>query len=465
MKKYIAACAAVLLCAGMSVGVGAQGWVGEEGESEYIRSNGQNATGVVVIEGKAYLFGEDGSPKGMYTGLTSDSKGLYYYEDGVMFKDGWLELDGDKFYFEDGKAKTGKDIIDGKSCAFDSKGRLITSSNRNAYTVTADRDTVSVGSGDRMTVTVSTDIISDMAYIYPTVSLQRYSEGRWLGLKSNTDLNAVIVNSAQLGQVSEKEYRNEAQFVFTPDLYSDMLSEGHYRLAVPVAAGEKTVTLYYEFDIVKNAVTTSDKPAYDIRSTTRITFDTYLKQDEHVYPKVNELYFRENGKWVLVAPKKGKELVSETTLAKKGTTFTSTLDLTRYNRTSLKTGRYMVYVGDGIQSEFRLTNPVDVEAYQIDAQQDGNVKVRLTLHPRKYDVTEIDEYGEMYYYTGGKWLKMDKRKSKLPGGLVLEKGYVYMQDFLVTDYYKQRDLKSGKYAIRLHLTTGEYMEVYFDLKV
>ncbi|MBR4223330.1 MAG: hypothetical protein IKR73_00810, partial [Oscillospiraceae bacterium] len=332
-------------------------------------------------------------------------------------------------------------------------------------TITADKSTVTSGSAEKITVTIKADGLSNMAYIMPDVRLQRYADTSWVRVKPNTTLNPVIIGKAQLGKISETEYSRSAKLVFTPDLYADNIAPGHYRLAIPVSAGTKTITLYHEFDITKNGFSTADKQAYDIRSTQKISFETYLNKDENVYPRVNELYFREDGKWVLVSPKKGREFASGTVSAKGGSTYTSVLDLTRYDKTELKTGRYMVYVGDGIRSEFRLTNPVDVEAYQIPAQNKGNIKVRLILHCRKYDSVDITKYGELYYYSNGKWEKMESKKTYLPGDLHLEKGMVYMQDYLITDFYKARGMKSGRYAIRLYTSTGEYADVYFDLEI
>ena len=466
MKKrsFIAALAAVLCCTGVKAG--AVGWQGEPGNSKYIKADDTPATGVLIVDDTAYSFASDGTPVGRYTGMSAGRNGIKYYADGKTYTGGWLELPSGRYYFyPSGLAATGSASIDGKEYSFDEKGRLITASDRSAYVTTGDKSVVSIGAGEKLAVNIDAPSLSDSGVIGDNVSLQRFNGVSWVKHPKNTTLSPVILIEPEIGKLESGEYKSRAGLLFTPDLYSTKLKDGHYRLAIPVNTAGTTIWVYYEFDIVRNAVSNTDSATYDIRSTKKISFTTTLAKDEFIYPEVNELFFRANGKWEPVEPKSGREIVSETSLVKGGTEYTSYLDLERYDKTALKTGRYMVYIGDGVQSEFRLTNPVDAEAVQIEAQKAGNIKINITFHCRKYEEVSVTKYGELYYNNGRKWVKVEQKKSALPGDILLESGMVYDQQMLITDYYSAKELKSGKYAIKIYTSTGEYTFAYFDLEI
>ena len=59
------------------------------------------------------------------SGWQSDSSGIWYKNsDGTFYENGWQEIDGNQYYFdENGYVKTGWQVIDGKDCYFDESGK------------------------------------------------------------------------------------------------------------------------------------------------------------------------------------------------------------------------------------------------------------------------------------------------------------------------------------------------------
>jgi len=104
-------------------GVAAQGWVGD---SYY--NDGVKITGLQLIDGFYYDFGEDGICAGQlkYTGLIEKEEGLFYAKFGELFS-GWV-LVGDKDYYfgEDFKAVGGTNVrINGYIYSFDENFVLV----------------------------------------------------------------------------------------------------------------------------------------------------------------------------------------------------------------------------------------------------------------------------------------------------------------------------------------------------
>lgn len=74
-------------------GVLAEGWIED---SYYV--DGEKLTGVQLVDGFYYDFGEDGVSKGKYTGLV-DIDGVNYYAKFGVLDSGWYEIEGEWYYF------------------------------------------------------------------------------------------------------------------------------------------------------------------------------------------------------------------------------------------------------------------------------------------------------------------------------------------------------------------------------
>lgn len=123
-------------------------WVKTNGATYYVKKNGRMATGIVSIKPeKTYYFGSNGKRRSGWVTLggvryyfgtdaqgymyrdklaTVDGKVYYLQEDGSMAT-GLRTVSGYQYYFTKNGAYTGTHQINGISCTFDSKGRLIAS--------------------------------------------------------------------------------------------------------------------------------------------------------------------------------------------------------------------------------------------------------------------------------------------------------------------------------------------------
>lgn len=93
----------------------------------YLNADGTLASGITKVGSKYYYFGrENGFMKKDY-GIYEEATGqMYFGSDGVLFTNGWKEINGLKYYFDqNGHSLTGKRHIDGKWYIFDSTGALI----------------------------------------------------------------------------------------------------------------------------------------------------------------------------------------------------------------------------------------------------------------------------------------------------------------------------------------------------
>ena len=100
------------------------GWVEENGK-RYYYEDGQMVHGFKEIEGKTYFFG---ITKGaLLTGWQELPEGRFYlYEDGSV-KQGWNEIEGKKYYVENNYVTRGFKEIEGKTYFFGiTKGALLT---------------------------------------------------------------------------------------------------------------------------------------------------------------------------------------------------------------------------------------------------------------------------------------------------------------------------------------------------
>ena len=103
------------------------GWVNEEGGYAFYE-NGTRLTGICLVEGLYYDFGENGycAGKRPYTGKFTQSGGLYYAQAGKLAT-GWTTIGADYYFFNtgSGRAHTGVSKIGGRTYTFDSEGKLL----------------------------------------------------------------------------------------------------------------------------------------------------------------------------------------------------------------------------------------------------------------------------------------------------------------------------------------------------
>lgn len=122
------------------------GFVKKDGKLYYMRSDGSYATGWQTINGNKYYFRKTGEAvnkntvigkirykfdangicQGTYTGWVKKSGKYYYYKNGEMRTNCWINVKGVKTYYltEDGSRATGEAIIDGKTYVFSDNGKL-----------------------------------------------------------------------------------------------------------------------------------------------------------------------------------------------------------------------------------------------------------------------------------------------------------------------------------------------------
>lgn len=104
----------------------AVGWQTVHGNKYYFREDGSAVVKNTVINGIRYKFGKDGVCKGKYSGWVKKSGKYYYYKNGEMKKNCWLNVKGKKTYYltSDGSRAVGKIEISGKIYTFDENGKL-----------------------------------------------------------------------------------------------------------------------------------------------------------------------------------------------------------------------------------------------------------------------------------------------------------------------------------------------------
>jgi glucan-binding YG repeat protein len=99
------------------------GWVELDGNKYYYVDGGVK-TGWQSIDGKSYFFDEAGVMK---TGWVSKDENKYYLDNKGEMKTGWLELDGKSYYFDiTGAMRTGWVADGGKEYYLDNKGVMKT---------------------------------------------------------------------------------------------------------------------------------------------------------------------------------------------------------------------------------------------------------------------------------------------------------------------------------------------------
>lgn len=70
------------------------------GKEYFVKSDGSLAVGGSrIVDGVRYRFGEDGALQGRYTGFTRSDKGRRYWKDGVLVKNRWIRVGGERKYY------------------------------------------------------------------------------------------------------------------------------------------------------------------------------------------------------------------------------------------------------------------------------------------------------------------------------------------------------------------------------
>ncbi len=138
-----------LVCMNLSAAAAEKkkGWITDNGNEYYYKSDGTLATSSLTINGIRYKFDKNGVCQGKYTGKIRSGNNIICYKDGVKQKDehftGWIKFGGKRFYAKDGVIQTGwvnispewyyidpkegrltgTHKIDGASCTFDKNGK------------------------------------------------------------------------------------------------------------------------------------------------------------------------------------------------------------------------------------------------------------------------------------------------------------------------------------------------------
>lgn len=479
MKAIAMKTAAAVLAAAMTIScapaayAAKYGWQGAEGASPYYQVDNTFASGVMVIDGIAYSFGPDGACRGTYTGFGMKNERRRYYTNGVPYNNGWLELPSGTYYFySNGTAAEGIVTIDGKQYNFASDGRLIKEESRSSYTVTADKTRVYLGKNDSINFTVTANNISTSATLRDDIMLQQYIGGEWYEVKPNVLNDFTVTDQLQalhiIGNVGAPEYYRSSHTInFRPDQYSTKLTTGKYRAVITIMTDSSVVSKTCEFEIIQPVAVSSPSLVYNINSTDKIYFTTALNTDADVYgPEIYDLYFydTDSAKWIKQEPKDGEDIIADTFYAKSGSIVNSYLDLTRYSRSSMKSGKYRVILGKNIKFDFELKTPFDVSVVQTSTSSPRNKQVKITVSNKNdYDIT-VSGYGELLRYEGGKWKKLPlKKNAKLDTKMEIPSMHKWSKTMLLTDYYSLSNLKKGNYCMKFPVSGGGFVYAYFTI--
>ncbi len=480
MRKRISAAAAAV-CAVMTVmsfnpvSAARYGWQGVKGASAYIQADGLYSTGLVTIDGVTYRFGSDGGCMGAFTGFGISEGKRMYYIDGVPCRDRWMEFPTGVYYFgRDGAAATGITWINGKNYNFAANGKLITSDmSSGAFSMTASKQTVYSGSGDRIDFTIYANNINYTATMGSGIELHRYNGSDWVSVPqtvlsgdSVTDQLAALsyLGATPMGYVSSKTIS------FYPDSYSRKLPTGKYRAVITLMTDRGIVDESCEFDIIRSADVTTPSDVYYLNTATKIWFDITVSQNSMVYgPEIYELqrYDSANNRWIREDPFAEKDVIADSRPAAAGTRLRAYLDLTRYSRASMKTGTYRIKAGDDLYCEFELKQPFEASAVQIATKSKKNKQIKLSVANTSYEEITIKGYGELLRYDSSrsKWVNVPLKKgAKLDTKMEIPARHRWTKAMLLTDYYSLSSLKSGYYCVKLPSEYGGFVYAYFTLK-
>ncbi len=464
-KHMTAAVMAAVMILSSVPSVSAAGWRTNGGVTEYVRHDGSLVTGVMVIDGLAYNFGADGALKGFYTGIGIKNGRIRYYMNGVSYSGGWLTLSSGTYYFDkNGIAATGIITIDGVQYNFGSDGRL--ADRQDSFTVTSDSSSFMLGSGQELTFTVTAHNINSTASLGNISELQMMKNGQWYRIKPDSSF-AVTEIAYTLGDAGAPSYYVEkVQLKFSPELYKKDLESGRYRIPVYISTSSGKVTKYCEFDIIGNAEITAEKSEYIIPETERINISAVLNREEMVYleqcPTLS-YYDKPSGIWSEIKPKTAASaaLVSKPS----GSIISTYLDLSRYDRTRMKSGRYRAAVGENLFCEFVLKNPFEADVSIMPSENPRKKQVMVTItNESNADIT-VKGYGQLYRLEKNKWKKLSmKSGKKADTDMFVPAMHKWQKSMLLNDYYSTSSLKKGSYCMIFPTAGSGYVYAYFDIE-
>lgn len=465
----LAAAAMMTITAAPCISAADYGWQDINGSRKYFMKNDEYAKGIVVIDNTAQSFDSQGNYIGVYTGLSKLGKNTVYFDNGVMYTKGWLTIKGNTYYFyPDGSAAKGITDIDGKTYYFTSTGAL--KKNKANFQVTADKSVITSGSRETINFTVTTDNIASEAILgnIGAGNLHQFKNGKWYKVTPDKgyaveDIAYVLGKSNTYGTSTDK-----VTLSFTPEDYKLGLKTGLYRVAIPVYTEGGTVTKYCEFNISEPADVTTPRNEYDISTTNEIIFNVNVNKTSDIYTDdAIELYAlnETSGEWEKVEPKSSASVSSASYSVIAGSSVTAKLDLGRYTKSKLNSGKYRAVVGKGLSCEFKLTAPFDCSAVQTETKSARNKQITITIVNDNNTAVTLKNYGTLYRIENGKFKKIAlKNGKKLDNELTVPAMTKWDKSFVLTDYYALGNLKKGSYCIQLKDTNNYVRYAYFDIK-
>ncbi len=475
IRAFAGIIASASIIASVPAASGAEyGWQGAAGASPYYQADNTYADGIMVIDGIAYDFGPDGHCRGTYTGFGIKNLRRRYYVNGIIYNKGWLELPSGMYYFDkDGNAAQGIVTINGRQYNFTGSGKLITAESKNALYITADKNSVFAGRKDYISFTVNAANITGSAVLKNDITLHRYKNGSWYTVKRDKNMPSVTDELMQLTTIGNvggnTGYKSTHTIKFCPDEYLKSAESGRYRAEISVITESgRVVPLRYEFEIISAADISTKSDSYNLLTTSKIDFTAYLNVDSRVYaPEICELQFfsKDKNKWILVEPQSGKDIIADTVFAPAGAVVNTYLDLTRYSRSSMKTGRYRAVIGENLTYEFELKTPFDVKVTEIESADPKVRQIKITVTNENYADIKINGYGELLRYEKGSWKKLKlKKDASLDTSMTVPARHRWNMTMLLTDYYSYRNLKNGYYCMKFPAENGGFIYAYFTLE-
>ena len=328
------------------------------------------------------------------------------------------------------------------------------SSSDGAYTVSANYTDLYYGTGRSLILDLKANSVSGEVKI-SSVTVQRKVNGKWV--KAAADIKA----GRKISRTSLTAASPSSRITITPDLYFKKAAAGEHRVRITLKGSDgKARTLSYSFNMISNVDVENAGKVYDPVSVKKISFKCTLNTECELFPEVNELYYKKGSKWVLVKPRDGEETASATETVSSGT-YTSVLDLTRYNTEELISGKYKVYIGDDTPVEFTLRRPVDIKAVQV-RTNDGSTMVQLRFTNRSGKKITVSEYTKLWKANtkSGKWASIAPVGS-ISENLSVSSGKFRTKNLDVTSVFGT--LPVGSYRLKVTTSSGESTYAYFDI--
>ena len=200
-------------------------------------------------------------------------------------------------------------------------------------------------------------------------------------------------------------------------------------------------------------------------STERIDISGYAVNAGEYYAEAQGLYVYndDTDEWDRVEPKETDRPFVSDVLLSSGDSINCFLDLTRYSRTRLKSGKYRALIADNISCEFEMTNPYDVYAEQFEPEKRGKKQIVITfVNTTDSDIT-VKGYGKLMRQVRGKWITVTAGKA-LDTEVTVPAMHKWEKTMVLNKYYSASDLKSGSYCMKFPTASGGYVYAYFELK-